>query len=260
MNRAAARRPARSADFLTPFADEIRLQTAGVTVNKLREAGKTDEEITAHRARWERREQFIDRWIRMDCPASGFDAFLIAEQEAVKYVTAAGEPVPPACAAAERPEESMPLPAALPPLPIPAPDPVQPPPAEAPSPIYKEEEGPEPPEAPVAAPEAKPSARAAAFGLREALLCSAAGLALGALPAPGGQAVAIVDEGRVALEAALLGPEAIESRSREILSGWVARDGVVIVRRRSALAYPAQTDRTGELLNALKRGTGEGGR
>lgn len=257
MKRTAPNRPARSADFLTPFADEIRLQTAGVTVNRMREAGKTEAEIAAHKARWERRGQFIDRWIRMDCPASGFDAFLIAEKEAVKYVTKTGEPVPPAAAPAAPPPSVLP-PADMPQLSLPSQELVLPPRTEAFPPLYKKEEEASPPEAPGPASEPDPTAPAADFGLREALLCLAAGFALAAVPAPRGPSVAIVDEGRVALEAALLGPEAIESRSREILSGWVAHGDVVILRRRSALAYPAESERTGELIGELKKSSGEG--
>ncbi|HBC69853.1 MAG TPA: hypothetical protein DCZ56_05855, partial [Sutterella sp.] len=95
MKRRNQNAPARSADFLAPFIDEVRLQTSGVTVNRMKDEGGSDEEIAAHKARWERREALIDRWIRMDCPASGFDAFLTAEAEERKYGRAGSEAAEP---------------------------------------------------------------------------------------------------------------------------------------------------------------------
>ena len=271
MKRLNQSAPARSADFLTPFTDEIRLQTSGVTVNRMKDEGGSDEEIAAHKARWERREALIDRWIRMDCPASGFDAFLTAEAEERKYGKADNEAAEPA---ALEPDPAGPVIPEPEPEPFTLPDhPAAPMPQEAqPQSEPVPEPAPEPHSDPAATVNTDKAGRAPGeregvlgssrtpFGLTAVLSCLAAGFALALLFDAGAPPVVLIDEGRIAVEAALLDPKAASLRTRSILSKWVRRDGALILRSREALAYPGALDRTDALVAELTGKPREGAR
>ncbi len=103
------------------------------------------------------------------------------------------------------------------------------------------------PAAPVVEPNLVPPPRALAFGLRETLWCAAAGFALAAA-LPREVPLIVVDPGRVALEGALSGQQAVERETRAVLAGWVESEGAVVIPARSALAYPAGAERTSELV------------
>ena len=273
MKRRNQNAPARSADFLAPFIDEVRLQTSGVTVNRMKDEGGSDEEIASHKARWERREALIDRWIRMDCPASGFDAFLTAEAEERKYGRSGSEAAEPASlepapAGPVIPEpEPEPEPFTLPDHPA-APMPEAAPPQSEPVP----ELAPEPHPEPAASVNTDKAGRAPGeregdlgsartpFGLTAVLSCLAAGFALALLLDAGAPPVVLIDEGRIAVEAALLDPGAASLRTRSILSKWVRQEGALILRTREALAYPGALDRTDALVAELTGKPGEGAR
>ena len=255
---------AHSADFLRPFADEIEEQLAGVTINRMRAEGQDEEAIAAHRALWTRRRDMMERWVRLDCPESGFDMFLAEEAEARKYGAAAAsatpcanEPsgTPPPAGTVEPYDTGSEADAVIiPDTPfILERDPIEAAPASPqteqtgaarPAPEDKE---PLEPAAPVVEPGLAPPPRALAFGLRETLWCLAAGFALAAA-LPREVPLIVVDPGRVALEGALSGQQAVERETRAVLARWIEREGAVVLPARSALAYPAGAERTSELV------------
>jgi hypothetical protein len=255
---------AHSADFLRPFADEIEEQLAGVTINRLRAEGQDEAAIAAHRALWTRRKDMMERWVRLDCPESGFDMFLAEEIEARKYGGAAPAETPraevsPGSASAAGTVEPYDTGSETDAVIIPDTpfilerDPIEAAPASPqteqtgaarPAPEDKE---PLEPAAPVVEPGLVPPPRALAFGLRETLWCAAAGFALAAA-LPREVPLIVVDPGRVALEGALSGQQAVERETRAVLARWIEREGAVVLPARSALAYPAGAERTSELV------------
>ncbi len=251
---------AHSADFLRPFADEIEEQLAGVTINRMRAEGQDEAAIAAHRALWTRRKDMMERWVRLDCPESGFDMFLAEEAEARKYGAAAAcatpcanEPsgTPPPAGTVEPYDTGSEADAVIiPDTPfILEGDPGEAAPASpedeqtAAAQPEKEAQAPLEPRAPCR----EPPPRTVAFGLRETLWCLAAGFALAAA-LPRQVPLIVVDPGRVALEGALSGQQAVERETRAVLARWIEREGAVVLPARSALAYPAGAERTSELV------------
>ena len=255
---------AHSADFLRPFADEIEEQLAGVTINRMRAEGQDEEAIAVHRALWTRRRDMMERWVRLDCPESGFDMFLAEEIEARKYGGAAPAETPraevsPGSASAAGTVEPYDTGSEADAVIIPDTpfilerDPIEAAPAspqteqtDAARPAPEDKE-PLEPAAPVVEPGLAPPPRALAFGLRETLWCLAAGFALAAA-LPRQVPLIVVDPGRVALEGALSGQQAVERETRAVLARWIEREGAVVLPARSALAYPAGAERTSELV------------